>query len=758
MRSGIYFLSLLLCFSCLNAMAQQEKVGLILSGGGAKGMAHIGVLKALEENQIPIDFITGTSMGGVVGGFYAAGYSPDEIDSIATSEAFLKWISGEIPEKYKYFYLKPANTPKWLEVNLGVDSTLEANFNPKLANDLSLNFELAAHMAPVQGLAERTFDSLFVPFKALGSEVFTQQQILLDHGNLGADLRATMSVPFVYRPIKIDGMYIFDGGIYNNFPVEQMKEYYQPDVMIGVNVASRVYDEYPSAKAEKMISNSLLFMILNKADPKKLGSNGIFITPNMENASGFDFSKAREVIDSGYAATMRQMPEIKANIHRRVDVDSLKTARAKFKSNWHQLKFSDITLEGYTKKQEAFIKKAMFKDQNHGLSIEAIKTNYYKLAAEPFFSDVFPTITYQEEKDSYILALSSSREQKIGLQIGGNMASNNLSNIYLGARLDMLNKYLFNHSLSGQIGSFYKALDYQLRINFAFRHPLYIAPFYTFEKYDYGNINSFIFRQNTENYQTDRQQFGMDFGMPFQRKSKLLISLLGFNNQDEFNETSSFQFTDSIYSYEYYGAAAQLGISYNNLNKRIFPTAGQQFKTSLAYQYGMYNRDEVKVEESKQAFIIHANYQAYYPLSFGSFGFKAHAAMSTISSFDNLSSTLLNTPVYYPTFESQSRFLSNYRAPIFMAFGLIYEIPLFKNAALRTEFHAFKPLVLWNQGINDISWSKLTPDYKLSAMSAFIYHTPIGPVSLSTHYYDTTNPLSIFLNIGYLMFKESRFN
>jgi NTE family protein len=430
-------------------------------------------------------------------------------------------------------------------------------------------------MAPSQPMANVSFDKLFVPFKAMGAEVFTQHEVLLDHGNLVAALRATMSVPFVYRPIKIDGQYIFDGGVYNNFPVESMKAYYEPDVMIWVNVASRVYDECPKAKAEQMISSSLLFMIMDKADPKKLGANGVFITPDMENASGFDFSNPQVIIDSGYTAAIRNMPQLLQTIKRRVDPDSLATARAAFKQQ-QPLKFTQIVLAAFTANQEAFIKKAMFKNDIEQRSIEEIKANYYKLAAEPYFSDIFPTISYNEQKASYSLELSAEIDQKIGLQIGGNIASNNLSNIYLGASLDMLNRYLFNHYLTGQIGSVYKSLEYNLRINFAFRHPIYIAPIYEYQQYDYANVTGFVLRREKQNISTDRQIFGMQLGMPFLEKSKLRFHLMGFENKDRHGENSFFQNPDSLFSYRYGGAFASADIAYNTLNKRVFATEGKQ--------------------------------------------------------------------------------------------------------------------------------------------------------------------------------------
>ena len=113
-----------------------QKVGLVLSGGGAKGLAHIGVLKALEENDIPIDYIVGTSMGGIVAGCYAAGMSPGQIEEIALSDEFLRWVSGKMEAGFNYYYNKSDDHPSFLKLNISLDSTLNFNLNTSLANDI----------------------------------------------------------------------------------------------------------------------------------------------------------------------------------------------------------------------------------------------------------------------------------------------------------------------------------------------------------------------------------------------------------------------------------------------------------------------------------------------------------------------------------------------------------------------------------------------------------------------------------------------
>jgi NTE family protein len=197
----------------LTGQVVAQKVGLVLSGGGAKGIAHVGVLKALEENEIPIDCIVGTSMGGIIGGCYAAGMSPDAIEQMILSDDFLRWVNG-LPEKgVNYHYTKDEDGPYFLKLNLSLDSTFSFQFNSSIANDVSLNFALAEKMAQAEAVSKRNFDSLFVPFRVVASEVFTQSEVILASGSLSDALRATQTVPFFYNPIRVDGKYLFDGGV-----------------------------------------------------------------------------------------------------------------------------------------------------------------------------------------------------------------------------------------------------------------------------------------------------------------------------------------------------------------------------------------------------------------------------------------------------------------------------------------------------------------------------------------------------------------
>ena len=210
-----------------------QKVAVVLSGGGAKGIAHVGVLKALEENNIPIDCIVGTSMGGVVGGFYAAGYSPEQMEEILRTDDFQRWMTGKPDPSLNYFYFKREPNAGWLSLDLALDSTLSPALKSNLANDMGLNFALAEKLAQASHHCKHNFDSLFVPFRAVGADIFTQESIPLKSGMLNDAIRNTITVPLFYRPIKNQGKYLFDGGLYNNFAIDIAEEEFNPDVIIG---------------------------------------------------------------------------------------------------------------------------------------------------------------------------------------------------------------------------------------------------------------------------------------------------------------------------------------------------------------------------------------------------------------------------------------------------------------------------------------------------------------------------------------------
>ncbi|MFM7474143.1 MAG: patatin-like phospholipase family protein, partial [Crocinitomicaceae bacterium] len=215
----------------------QQRVGLVLSGGGAAGIAHIGVLKALEEHNIPIHYITGTSAGSLVGALYACGYSPDEISSYVKSDKFQLMTSGKLDATRNYFFRKGYDHAGTVEFSFSRDSILRKSIPMNLVTPSLLDFEMLRIFGHTSASKSENFDSLFVPFRCVASDIQSKRCVIFSKGNLNEAVRSSMTYPLYVNPISVNGKVLFDGGLYNNFPVDVMYQEFQPDFIIGSNVS-----------------------------------------------------------------------------------------------------------------------------------------------------------------------------------------------------------------------------------------------------------------------------------------------------------------------------------------------------------------------------------------------------------------------------------------------------------------------------------------------------------------------------------------
>lgn len=239
-KNGFLTILCLLCALMAGAAGTRPRVGLVLSGGGAKGIAHIGVIQAFEENGIPIDYITGTSMGAIVGSLYAAGLSPDEMIGLIASPGFTDWSTGKINPDYVYYFLRQPETPAFVNLNLGKDSASVRSVLPmSLINPIPMNMAFLDIYSRYTAQCGGDFDKLFVPFACVTSDVYAKHKVVLSKGSLADAVRMSMSFPGIFEPIELDGVPMYDGGIYDNFPVDAMMERFNPDAVVGIDVGSK---------------------------------------------------------------------------------------------------------------------------------------------------------------------------------------------------------------------------------------------------------------------------------------------------------------------------------------------------------------------------------------------------------------------------------------------------------------------------------------------------------------------------------------
>ena len=325
-----------------DSVADSQSVGLVLSGGGAKGIAHIGVIQALEDNNIPIDYITGTSMGAIVGGLYACGFTPDEMLDVIRSQEFAYWSTGTIDPKLTYYFMEPPATPTILKINLGGDQSGLTSLLPSaLINPLPMNFAFMELFAPFTAQCGGDFNKLFVPFRCVASNVEKKHKTVFASGQVSDAIRASMTFPLVFHPIEVDGDKLYDGGIYDNFPVDVMDDTFAPDFVFGVDVSTGNSDGDDSS-----VVSQLETMIMQHSDYNVPPRRGMKLRIDLDEFGLLDFDKANEIYRIGYDHAVAVMDSLKMRVHTRVPAESRKLRREVFKSLTPALVFDSVKVTG----------------------------------------------------------------------------------------------------------------------------------------------------------------------------------------------------------------------------------------------------------------------------------------------------------------------------------------------------------------------------------------------------------------------------
>ncbi len=742
----------------------QQKVGLVLSGGAAKGIAHVGVLKALEENEIPIDYIVGTSMGGIIGGCYAAGMSPNQIEEIVLSQEFLSWIRGRTEEGEDYYYYKKEKTPSFISLNLSLDSTFSVLFNTSIANDLSLNFALAEKFAQPSAIAKDNFDSLFVPLRIMVADIFTQTAVSLDHGVLSDALRATQTVPLFYNPIRIDGKYLFDGGVYNNFPVDVAIRDFRPDIVIGSNVSSKIYDEYPYGQDDKLISRSLLYMILDKSDPAEIPESGVYIQPNVKQYSALDFTKAKALLDSGYAQTIRQMPEIKSKIAARRTCESVAEARNRFNSKTPAFFVDKIEADGFSKNQQRYINR-FFKQTKPILTFSEVKNGFYRLTSDDYFNNLHPSFGFDSTSKNFKLKLSRRPQNNFQVDFGGVIATRSISNIFLGLNYYYFNRVLTHFEANFSTGDFYKSAYLKSRIDLPNRGQFYIEPEAIFNKWDFL-LGKDLVVNNTSPTVLNRidRKIGLNVGIPVGNQYKFELSGSFIDNRDQYINNDVLVSSDTLDVLFVRGGRAGVSLSSNTLNRKQYSSEGKRF----AFSFDLFNLDETlkpgttsvkSVTETTEHrfFRAKASMEQYFLKGVYSTGYFVEGVVSNQDVFSSYTASIINAPGFFPIQDSRTILLENFRAFNYFAGGIRNVFRLRKSLDFRLEGYIFKPFKKITEGQDQEAVLKqdLSGIY-FAATAGLVLHSTVGPISLSLNYYDDKeNQLGVLLHVGFLLFNKS---
>lgn len=303
-----------MCATLAVSVSGRKTVALVLGGGGAKGAAEVGVMKYIERSGVPVDMVVGTSIGSVVGGLYSVGYSADEMDRIFRSQEWIDLFSDGISMDNL--------------LNELVDSPLSVLDKVKGLLDFK---SMVKELGIVKGdsivgfldrLVKEKADRRSIPFRAVAVDLKAMDEVLLRDGSLPMNMRASMAIPLVFRPVQKDGMLLADGGVLNNLPVDVARNM-GADIVIAVDLTQNKHEDYeaPGGLMEKEWAQKIfdrvpwLKWIVQRPDREKYNRNvadaDLYINPVLDNCSVTSFSKVDYMIRQGEKAGKKALRKLK---------------------------------------------------------------------------------------------------------------------------------------------------------------------------------------------------------------------------------------------------------------------------------------------------------------------------------------------------------------------------------------------------------------------------------------------------------------
>lgn len=758
-RYLLFFLLALFCFR----FAQAQKVGLVLSGGGAKGMTHIGIIRALEENNIPIDYIAGTSMGAIVGSLYAMGYSPDDMEALLRSPDFKRWYSGQVESQYEYYFKKGRPTPEFLNIRFAFKDSLRSKslrLPTSMVSPIQMNLVFVELFARSTAACRGDFDDLFVPFRCVASDVYNKKPLIMRSGDLGDAVRASMSFPFVFKPIEIDSILAYDGGIYNNFPTDVMREDFHPDVIIGSVVAAN-----PSKPNENDLMSQIENMVMQKTDYSIPDSLGIVMTFKYNDVNLLDFDRLDELHDIGYNRTMSMMDSIKSRVHRRVNADNIRLRRMVYRSNLPQFRFRDIYIDGANPQQQAYIKKEFHDDPHTIFTYEDLKRGYFRLLADNMISEIIPHAVYDPTSDLYSLHLKVKMEDSFSVRVGGSVSTTSSNQIYLGVGYQNLNYYSKELTIDGQIGKVYNNAQFMARIDLPTHIPTSYRLIASISTFDYYKKDKLFSKHDIPSFNSKDERFlKLMVALPFLANKRAEFSFGIGKLEDNYFQSNVIDFEKDRSDQSVYRLlGGAIGFYGSTLNVRQYATKGyyekliaQIFTGREKFISGSSTTTEASSWKERQSWLqISYMKEAYHAMSPNfTLGWMAEAVYSSKNFSENYTATMMQACDFSPTPHSELVYNEAFRANQYIAAGIKPIYVLNDMFQVRTEFYGFVPIFpIMKNAFNKAYYGKVFSRFEYIGELSLVCHLPFGAISAYVnHYSSPQKEWNVGITLGWQLF------
>lgn len=742
---------------------RRPRIGLVLSGGGARGAAHVGVIQALEEAGIPIDYITGTSMGAMVGGFYAAGYTPAEMLLLMMREN-RQWLSPG-PFFREFVYYAPTRSydiTSW-EIPLEFLSRGDLPLPEQVISDFEINLGLTAKLASINLGTGGNFDSLLVPYRAIGADLYRRRPVIFRKGSLPLAVRVSISVPIFFAPLTTrEYTNLVDGGVYDNFPVEPMQRDFAPDYIIGVHVGSppMTLEEF----RQKGYYVRLFSHLADQATWQKLPERSFFIQPDLGEMSSTDFSSGSLsfAVRRGYEATIACIDELRQQIGGwRADSTHLARERQRLRQYRDQpITVSTVDFYPASPSQKFFYHQVLGIKKGEILTMDRLRRRLFMLRRSASFYSLFPEFLPDTSGRglSHLTVLIRPRGDAF-LRVGLGIFSPSGYGIQVGARVEKVWWAGWEGEALLTQGSFAQGAEFLMRI----RPPLPIDLRVVGE----SQINRFIYQRLGAYWLPLPQQAGVftavdQLGIGAHFGIKRFEAQTGILRYRIAEQHSLPEIRTDIQALSGY-----LRLLIDTEDDRQYAMQGGRIYAAL------YLNRAIEQPRFTQAPYVRAEhfwpqavlrYRQHIPVlrSF-SLGFRLEGGLSLQKPYADSIAAILASPAFYPFPESPTLFLPELYQRGFVAAGGHLTIRLLRKVFLRMEGYAHQPLLRMSlptltQPEGALKFptapTDLPPLYRYF-MAGLFYRTFIGPLGAFISYYDRQpQPVRVFLHLGYTRFLE----
>ena len=705
--------------------ATRPKVGLVLSGGAARGLAHIGVLKALEEQGIKIDAIAGTSMGAVVGGLYASGYKIDELEKLALNIDWQQALSDAPPREDVPFRRKQDDRDFLVKQKLSFrdDGSLGMPLGVIQGQNLALLLEsLLAHTSDT-----RDFDKLPIPFRAVATDIANGEKVVFRKGHLPQVIRASMSIPAVFAPVELNGRLLVDGGMTDNIPLDVAREM-GVDVAIVVDIGTPLRNSKQLTTVVDVLNQSITLMTRRNSEEQlaALKPSDVLIQPALAAFGVTDFGKAQDMIDAGYRAT--RILDARLAVLKSAESQDAELNAARSPGQRTPI-ITAIKVENNSKVDDDVIRYYIRQHIGEPLDLGRLHSDMGTLYGLDYFEQVQYRVVHKGQDHTLVISARGKRSGtdylRVGLNLSDDMRGDSAFNLGASYRVNGINRLGAEWLTRAQIGDkqelyseFYQPLDVGSRY--------FIAPSVVFEA---QNVDAVLDNDPIAQYRVERYGMALNVGRQIGNNGEVRFGVgeawgkadVRIGDQDLPSE----HFNEGFYSLKY---------SYDSLDNVYYPHEGKDISLTL-----------LQFEPSLGSDTRYRQWE-----------FKLDKAMSrgpdTLILGGRYGRTLDDTNVVTSSFLlGGARQLSGFREDAISGQNVsllraVYYRRLTPRAYLPLDFPLYAGASLergraWN---ND---NEFDSGY-INAASVFIgFDTPLGPLNFSYGLNDA-NEQAVYLNLG----------